>query len=367
MEETLTGARKTLRPLTAEGELFVREDGRIRCLACGHRCPIPEGREGVCRVRYVENGALRVPWGYVGALQADPIEKKPFFHVMPGARALSFGMLGCDYHCAYCQNWEISQVHRDPESDERAIARRVTPAEIASLAVAEGATMVTSTYNEPLITSEWAVAVFRVARAAGLLTSYVSNGNGTPEVLDYIRPWVDAVKVDLKGMREEGYRQLGGRLSVVLETIRGLVERGIWLEIVTLVVPGMNDTDEELRDAARFLAGVSPDIPWHVTAFHDDYRMRDRGSTSVQRLVRAAEIGREEGLRYVYAGNLPGAVGNLEDTRCPACGFAAVERTGYRIRRNQVVAGACGRCRRAIPGVWTLEAALSRRPVLEVR
>lgn len=366
MDEELTDARRRLRPLTAEGELLVREDGRIRCLACGHRCPIPEGREGVCRVRYVEDGVLRVPWGYVGALQADPIEKKPFFHVLPGARALSFGMLGCDYHCAYCQNWEISQVHRDPESDARAVARRITPAEIVSLAVAEGAAMVTSTYNEPLITSEWAVAVFREARAASLLTSYVSNGNGTPEVLDFIRPWVDAVKVDLKGMREQGYRELGGRLSVVLETIRGLVLRGVWLEVVTLLVPGMNDTDEEVRDAARFLAGVSPDIPWHVTAFHDDYRMRDRGSTPASRLVRAAEIGREEGLRYVYAGNLPGAVGNLEDTRCAGCGFAAVERTGYRIRRNRVGAGACARCGAGIPGMWTREAALLRRPVPDV-
>jgi pyruvate formate lyase activating enzyme len=294
----------------------------------------------------------------------DPIEKKPFFHVTPGALALSFGMLGCDYHCPYCQNWEISQVHRDPDSDRRAAAQPTTPEELVSLALAEGATMVTSTYNEPLITSEWGVAVFRSARAAGLMTSYVSNGNGTPEVLDYIRPWVDAYKVDLKAMREEGYRQLGGRLSVVLDTIQGLVERGFWLEIVTLVIPGKNDSDEELRDTARFLAGVSRDIPWHVTAFHDDYKMRDRGATPGRRLARAAEIGREEGLRYVYAGNLPGGVGDLEDTRCSGCGLAVVERTGYRIRRNRMAAdGSCPGCGLTIPGIWSREAARARRPV----
>ncbi|HEV8267313.1 MAG TPA: AmmeMemoRadiSam system radical SAM enzyme, partial [Thermoanaerobaculia bacterium] len=281
------------------------------------------------------------------------IEKKPFFHVTPGARAFSFGMLGCDFHCGYCQNWEISQVLHDPASDAYARPLRVTPEELVAAALGSRATMITSTYNEPLITSEWAVAVFKEAKAAGLMTSYVSNGNGTPEVLDYIRPWVDAYKVDLKGMREAGYRELGGRLSVVLDTIRLLVEKGFWLEVVTLVVPNFNDSEEEIRDAARFLAGVSKDIPWHVTAFHADYRMADRGGTPVKTLLRAAEIGREEGLRFVYAGNLPGRVGEWEDTHCPGCGDAVVTRVGFHVEEQRLGKdGLCPRCGTAVPGIW---------------
>ncbi len=348
-----TDLKGTLRRLTREGELACPEREKIRCVACGHRCLIGEGHEGVCRVRYVEGGSLRVPFGYVGALNVDPIEKKPFFHVTPGARAFSFGMLGCDYKCPYCQNWEISQVHRDPESDGRVGARPATAGELVEAACESGSTMVTSTYNEPLITSEWAVAVFRAARAAGLMTSYVSNGNGTPEVLDFLRPWVDAYKVDLKGMREEGYRKLGGRLSVVLDTLKGLKERGFWVEVVTLVVPGLNDSDEELRDAARFLAGLDRDIPWHVTAYHDDYRMDGRGGTPVASLLRAAGIGREEGLRVVYAGNLPGRVGEWEDTRCPACATPAVVRRGFRVVSNRVRPdGGCPSCGEVLPGLW---------------
>ena len=345
--------RERLRSLTVAGTILVRENGQIRCLACGHRCLIPEGREGVCRVRFVKDGVLHVPFGYVGTTQLDPIEKKPFFHVTPGARAFSFGMLGCDYHCPYCQNWETSQVLHDPDSAPYARPQVITAEEIVLLAKLSCATMITSTYNEPLITSEWGIAVFRAAREAGLMTSYVSNGNGTPEVLDAIRPWVDAYKVDLKGMRESAYQKLGGRLWVVLDTIRMLVERKIWLEVVTLVISGFNDSEAELRDAARFLAGVSRDIPWHVTAFHDDYKMTDRGATRESALLRAAEIGREEGLRYVYAGNLPGAVGAWEDTRCSACGSTLVARRGYRIVSNRIgPGGECPDCDAIVPGIW---------------
>lgn len=355
MEET--GLKRRLRTLTRPGELLVDEKGKIRCVACGHRCLIGEGHEGICRVRFVEEGKLRVPWGYVGALNVDPIEKKPFFHVTPGARALSFGMLGCDYKCPYCQNWEISQVHRDPESDGLVDARPVEIAHLIDLARRSESTMVTSTYNEPLITSEWAVAVFRAARVAGLMTGYVSNGNGTPEVLDYLRPWLDAFKVDLKGMREDGYRRVGGKLATVLATLEGLKARGFWVEVVTLVVPGLNDSDEELRDAARFLAGLDRNIPWHVTAYHDDYRQEGHGSTPARTLLRAAEIGREAGLRFVYAGNLSGRVGEWEDTRCPGCETVLVERRGYQVIRCRVTAvGGCPACGGSVPGIW-------RRPV----
>ena len=337
---------------TREGELYERlENGRVRCFACGHRCLIPPGRDGICRVRFNDKGTLRVPFGYVAGLQLYPVEKKPFFHALPGAKALSFGMLGCDYHCGYCQNWVTSQALRDPTA--MAPTESVSPADIVSAAKRAGARIVTSTYNEPLITSEWAVEVFKAAKPEGLLCSYVSNGNGTEEVLEYLRPWVSLYKVDLKGFRDRPYRDLGGTLERVLFTIRALHAKGIWVEVVTLVVPGLNDSPEELRDIARFLVSVSPDIPWHVTAFHPDYRMDDRPATSVQSLLRAAETGASEGLHFVYAGNLPGAVRSWENTYCPGCRALLVERLGYRILRNRVEpSGRCPECRQAVPGVW---------------
>jgi pyruvate formate lyase activating enzyme len=343
---------RTLARLTREGELCERlAEGRVRCVACGHRCVIPPGREGICRVRFNEGGVLRVPFGYVAGLHADPIEKKPFYHVLPGAKALSFGMLGCDLHCSFCQNWLTSQALRDEAA--RAPVEEISAAEIVAAARRTGARVVTSTYNEPLITSEWAAAVFRLAREAGLLCSYVSNGNGTEEVLEYLRPWVSLYKVDLKGFRDRPYRDLGGTLERVTWTIRALHEKGFWVEVVTLVVPGHNDSPEELRDIARFLVSVSPDVPWHVTAFHPDYRMGDRAATSARALLRAAETGAAEGLRFVYAGNLPGVVRSWENTHCPGCRAVLVERLGFRVLSNRIGPdGRCPDCRRAIPGVW---------------
>jgi len=348
-----TTLKDVLSGLTAEGDLYEKlPDRRVRCYACGHRCLIPEGRDGVCRVRFNRDGVLRVPHGYVAtSLQLDPVEKKPFFHVLPGAAALSFGMLGCDYHCGYCQNWLTSQVLRDAEAV--AGPSRIAPEDIVRRALEHHAPIVTSTYNEPLITSEWAVAVFRLAKARGLKTAYVSNGNATPEVLDYLRPWLDLYKVDLKGFDDAHYRKLGGKLQTVLDTIQLLVAKGFWVEVVTLVVPDWNDGDEELRKIAGFLAGVSRDIPWHVTAFHPDYKMTNQTWTPVAALTRATEIGRSEGLRFVYAGNAPGRTGSLESTYCPGCGALLIERVGFRVLANHLAAGACPRCRTRIPGVWS--------------
>jgi pyruvate formate lyase activating enzyme len=324
---------------------------RIQCLACGHACPIPEGATGVCKVRFNEGGRLRVPFGYVGGVQCDPIEKKPFFHARPGALAFSFGMLGCDLHCSYCQNWVTSQALRDPSAVSA--PRDVTPDELADNALSLGARVVVSTYNEPLITSEWAVAVFKAARARGLMTGYVSNGNGTPEVLDYIRPWIDLYKVDLKSFDDRHYRQLGGRIEPILSTIRALYAMGLWVEIVTLLIPGFNDSAGELDELTTFVASVSPDIPWHVTAFHKDYRMTDPANTTPAMLAGAAEIGARNGLRYVYAGNLPGAVGDLENTRCHNCRALLVERMGYHVLQYRLTStGACPDCGTSIPGRW---------------
>ncbi|MCS7167051.1 MAG: AmmeMemoRadiSam system radical SAM enzyme [Gemmatales bacterium] len=348
-------ARETFQELldrhTCVGELCRREQGRIRCLACGHRCLIGEGKRGICRVRFVQHEQLRVPFGYVAALQCDPVEKKPFYHVLPGSRALTFGMLGCDLHCAYCQNWLTSQALRDPAAGVPITPIR--PDELVNIALECGADLVVSSYNEPLITSEWAAAVFRQASAYGLLGAYVSNGNATPEVLDYLRPYVAAYKVDLKTFNDRHYRQLGGTLERVLETLRGLVQRRYWVEVVTLLVPGFNDSEAELRDLTRFLAELNANIPWHVTAFHPDYRMQDRDWTSSAQLCRAAELAAEAGLRFVYAGNLPGRVGRWENTYCPKCGNLLIRRHGFTVLENHLGAkGVCPNCGEKIPGLW---------------
>jgi pyruvate formate lyase activating enzyme len=337
---------------TREGVLWERlDERRIRCFACGHNCPIFEGQAGVCKVRFNSGGKLYVPWGYAAGIRCDPIEKKPFFHVLPGALALSFGMLGCDLHCPYCQNWVTSQALRDPAAG--APVRRVTPETLARCAVDAGARAVVSTYNEPLITAEWAVAVFQEARAAGLLTGFVSNGNATPQALEYLAPWVDLYKVDLKSFQDSRYRELGGRLQPILDSVRQIHAAGMWLEVVTLIVPGFNDSAGELAAIAGFLAGVSPDIPWHVTAFHKDYKMEGPDDTQAEHLLRAASIGRQAGLRYVYAGNIPGRVGGLEDTNCPGCGERLIARCGYRILENLITGeGRCPFCSIPIPGRW---------------
>jgi pyruvate formate lyase activating enzyme len=331
----------------------MEEQGMVRCLACGHRCKIRPGRRGICQVRFNQEGVLRVPWGYVAALNVDPIEKKPFNHVYPGTRILTFGMMGCDFHCGFCQNWVTSQTLRDPNAGGEEFIKPVSPAQLVEIAYRTGCDAIASSYNEPLITTEWAVDVFEVARAGGLKCCVISNGNATPEALGMLKPYLSAYKVDLKTMNDKHYRELGGVLQNVLDTIQMAHDMGLWVEVVTLVIPGFNDSPEELWSAARFLAAVSPEIPWHVTAFHPDYKMTDPPPTSASILKTAAEIGQEAGLQYVYAGNLPGRVGSYEDTHCPNCQALLVQRRGYTILKNRVAAsGKCPECGTIIPGVW---------------
>jgi len=340
---TTAGAPELIEPLP---------DDALKCFACGHRCLIKEGKRGICKVRFNEGGTLRVPTNYVAALACDPTEKKPFFHVVPGSDTLTFGMLGCDLHCGYCQNWLTSQALRDDSAGTA--PQEVTAERLVALAKAYGAAMVGSSYNEPLITAEWAVEVFRRARPEGFRTAFISNGNATPQVLDYLRPWTDCYKIDLKSMNDRNYRQLGGVVDNILETVQMVHDRGFWEEIVTLVIPSFNDSEDELKRAADFIARVSPDIPWHLTAFHQDYRMTENANTTAEQLVRACEIGREAGLRYIYAGNLPGKVGRWENTYCPQCDQMLVERHGYLIRQMRVTReGRCPSCTTDIPGIWT--------------
>ncbi|UCH11459.1 MAG: AmmeMemoRadiSam system radical SAM enzyme [Fidelibacterota bacterium] len=326
-------------------------DNRVQCLACGHRCRIPDGRRGICQVRFNDGGTLRAPHGYVVGLHNDPIEKKPFYHFLPGANALTFGMLGCCLHCPFCQNWLTSQALRDDRAgvppDE------ISPEQVIDTAQRARSKAVVSSYNEPLITVEWAVDIFKPARKAGLKTACVSNGHATTEVLDYLRPHCDGFKIDLKAMRDRTYRQLGGVLQKVLDSIQYAWDLGFWVEVVTLVVPGLNDSDEELSAIAVFIAGISPDIPWHVSAFHRDYKFIQGSDTSVRSLLRAWDLGRQAGLHYVYGGNLPGMVPELENTFCPGCDAPLIRRVGYYVLDNHLTnKGTCPGCGIAIPGVW---------------
>jgi pyruvate formate lyase activating enzyme len=347
--------QQPLDQLTREGNLYETHlNGDVRCVACAHRCLIHSGKRGICGVRFNKGGKLMAPHGYVAGAQIDPVEKKPFNHFLPGSEVLTFGMLGCNFHCEFCQNWHSSQVLRDPcaKADLESI-QPVSAADLVEVALKHNAGSIASSYNEPFITSEWAVEVFKLARARGLKTAMVSNGFTSHETLDFVRPWLDALKIDLKSMQSGQYRRMGGRLEPVLDTIQYAVELGLWVEVVTLVIPNFNDSNEELWETGRFITSVSADIPWHVTAFHPDYKMLDEPPTSAETLQRAAEIGQEAGLRYVYAGNLPGRVGSLEDTHCPKCAKRLIQRRGYRILENRVAAdGKCPDCGEILPGVF---------------
>jgi len=343
--------------LTHPGWLFDKENSAVRCYACAHRCLIQPGKRGICQMRVNNDGELRVPWGYVAAANVDPIEKKPFMHFLPGSDALTFGMLGCNFHCDFCQNWVSSQALRDPASasSERYI-QEISSKKLVRYALRSGAEIIASSYNEPLITSEWAIDIFKHARENGLKTVYVSNGFATPEVLHALQPFLDGYKIDLKCMTDENYRSVGGNLQVVLDTIKLAHDLGMWVEVVTLVIPGFNDSNEELWETARYLSGISNDIPWHVTAFYPTYKHLDALRTPADTIQRAAEIGQEAGLRYVYAGNLPGRVGSLENTYCPHCQALLIERTGYFVQSNRITTDAtCPDCGKPIAGVWSVK------------
>lgn len=339
-----------LRQLAKEAVLYERLDGsKTRCLACAHRCVAAPGGTGRCGVRFNDGGTLMAPWGYVSGAAEDPIEKKPFFHVLPGARTLSFGMFGCNFKCDFCQNWNISDARHGAH-----VPAETTPEDLAAQAAARGMKAVVSTYNEPLITSEWAAAIFSAAKANGLRTAFVSNGYATPEAAAFLRPVLDFWKVDMKSFDDVKYRAVcGGELEKVKAGIGNIRKAGFWMEVVTLLIPGFNDSDREIEAMAGYLAGLSRDIPWHLTAFHPDHRMTEARPTPAAALLRARELALEKGLRFVYCGNLPARAGGLEDTVCPACGKTLVERSGFVVRKNLLTAGGSCPCGERIPGVWS--------------
>lgn len=336
--------QETCRPAALAEKLA---GGRVRCLACAHRCAVAEGAAGICGVRVNRGGTLLAPWGYVSGAAPDPIEKKPFFHVLPGARTLSFGMFGCNFRCSFCQNWQISTV-KAPGLPER---EPVSAGGLAAAAAAAGARVLVSTYNEPLITAEWAAAVFAEGKKLGLRSAFVSNGYATPEAAALLRPVLDFWKVDLKGFNADNYaRVCGARLDRVLDGIRLIKEAGFWLEAVTLLIPGYNDSDAEIGEMAGFLAGLSKDIPWHLTAFHPDHLMTGAPATPAAALYRARDIALARGLRYVYCGNVRGAAG--QNTACPSCGSEVVVREGFSVVKNLLGPGGSCPCGRKLPGIW---------------
>ncbi len=323
--------------------------GRVRCRVCAHRCVIEPGARGVCAVRENVDGTLvSLVYGRLVARDVDPIEKKPLYHFYPGTRAYSIASVGCNFTCLHCQNHYISQYPR--EHDGRIIGDRVPAEEVVSDAVANGCRSIAYTYTEPTVAVEYVLDVMRLAKDEGLANVWVSNGYFTEETLAAIALYLDAINVDLKGISDRVHRELvGGNVRPVLDTIERLTEAGVWVEVTTLVIPGINDADDELRGTAEAIVGISPRIPWHVSRFFPAYRLADRPPTPVETVERAARLGREAGLRYVYVGNVPG---EGEETRCAECNERLILRSGYRIRENRTVDGACPACGAAVDGVW---------------
>jgi pyruvate formate lyase activating enzyme len=323
------------------------ENGTVRCRLCAHRCSIAPGRFGICNVRENRGGTLMThAYGELVAANVDPIEKKPLFHFLPGTTSMSIAAAGCNFRCGFCQNWEISQA---PEAaPERKGGRETSPAAVVRAALDQRCRSISYTYTEPTIFFEFAYDTAKAARAAGLANVFVTNGYMTAEALETIRPYLDAANVDLKAFRDETYKKVcGARLQPVLDSIRLMRKLGIWVEVTTLVVPGMNDGEDELKDIARFLAGVDPALPWHISRFHPDYRLTEAPPTPVTVLRKARRIGREAGLAFVYVGN----IGNEgEDTLCPSCGRTLIKRRGFGIEANAIISGACPACGTAIAG-----------------
>jgi len=325
------------------------DDQRVRCNLCAHRCVIAPGRLGACCVRENRGGELfTLVYDQIIARNVDPIEKKPLFHFQPGSRSFSIATAGCNFRCAFCQNWEISQL---PREQHEIPGRPATPSQIAKAALENGCQSVSYTYTEPTIYAEYALDTAREAQALGLKNVFVSNGYMTPELVDLMVGLIDGINVDLKAGRGQFYHKISGAaLPPVLANLKLMRRHGIWLEVTTLVIPGLNDGDDELRWVAQYLMDeLGPDLPWHISRFYPQYHMQDVPATPAATLERAWQIGHEVGLRYVYVGNLPGH--DTESTRCPNCGTVVIERFGYRVHVRALKHGACARCGTTIPGV----------------
>jgi pyruvate formate lyase activating enzyme len=322
-------------------------ENRVRCRLCAHRCTITDGHMGLCQVRENRGGTLyTLVYGRTISQAVDPIEKKPLYHFRPGSLSFSMATPGCNFRCEWCQNWEISQM---PREQHLIGGQPATPEQIVDRARRAGCRSIAYTYTEPTIFFEYCHDTARLARAAGLANVYVTNGFMTPEMLDMARQWLDAANVDLKAFRDETYRRfIGARLQPVLDSLSKMKALGIWLEVTTLIIPGLNDDPEELRELAEFLhRELGPDTPWHISRFFPHYHMRQTPPTPIETLHQAEEIGRVAGLRYIYLGN----VAEETNTFCPGCGNLLIRRIGFSVAENSLLAdGTCPDCGEIVPG-----------------
>lgn len=325
------------------------DEAMVRCGLCRFRCLIGDGRRGICGVRENRKGTLAtLVYGKAVAEQVDPIEKKPLFHFLPGSRSFSVATVGCNFRCLHCQNYAISQSVWEGGDVG---GYELSPDEIVRKAVASGCASISYTYTEPTIFFEYAYDTAVIAKKAGLRNVFVTNGYITPEALERISPYLDAANIDLKAFSERFYREVvHASLTEVLHCIIDYKRRGIWLELTTLIIPNRNDSDEELRQLARFIVDrVGADTPWHVSQFYPTYRLTDQPRTPLATLRRARQIGLDAGLNYVYEGNVPGEGG--ENTLCPGCGELLISRFGFRIGENRIRDGKCPSCATAVAGV----------------
>jgi pyruvate formate lyase activating enzyme len=334
-----------------EAMLYEKLDGkRVKCNLCAHRCLISPGKRGICAVRENREGTLySLVYGKVISLNIDPIEKKPLFHFLPGSRSLSLATVGCNFRCEHCQNYTISQFPRE-RPDVAIPGEEMTPEEVVQAALRQGCESISYTYTEPTIFMEFAYDCARLARGRGVRNVFVSNGFMTPESARLIAPHLDGNNIDLKGGGDFYKKICHGRVEPVRETIRLMKEHGVWVEVTTLIIPGLNDSEEVLREIIDFIASVDPSIPWHVTQFYPTYKLLDRPRTPVSTLRRAREMGMRSGLKYVYEGNVPGEGG--ENTYCPRCGEALVKRFGVSLVENRMKGGSCPSCGLPLEGVW---------------
>ncbi len=326
---------------------YREEEGkdRIVCLLCRHSCKLKEGQVGICGVNKNVDGELKtLVYGHPIALHVDPVEKKPLYHMLPGSNALSFGTVGCNFKCPFCQNWDISQESKVNEEI------KVSPEQMVELALKQGAESIAYTYNEPTIFYPYAKDIGIIAKEKGLKNIFVSNGFESPEIIEDMASWLDAANIDLKSWDNTYYKKvLKGGLEEVKDTLRRMVEVGIWVEVTTLLIEGDNDSDKDLTEMAGFIANdLGKHVPWHLSAFHPDYKMLDYNATKLETLQRAKKIGQEAGLQYIYLGNVP----VHGDTCCPECGELVIDRTGYSVVVNKLENGHCPKCHRKIEGVW---------------
>ena len=328
-------------------------DQRVHCRLCSHGCIISDGERGICRVRENVDGRLMsLVYERVIARDVDPIEKKPLFHFYPGTRAYSIATVGCNFTCHHCQNHYISQYPRNHAG--QIVGERISASKIVKGAVAAGCHSMAYTYTEPTIALEYVLEVMRGAREAGLRNVWVTNGYITADAATEILPYLDAANIDLKGISDRMYHDIvGGNVRPVLNSMERLVRAGVWVEATTVVIPEINDSDDELRWTAEAIRGISPSIPWHISRFFPAYRMVEQAPTPIEKLERAEGIGRAAGLQFVYIGNLPG---EGETTSCRRCGERIILRSGFRVKETRLVEGACPACGERPPGVWFSDA-----------